>query len=285
MGIYSDVLLTVDFDRTLTGPDSTVPPRNLEAIRYFMENGGAFTVNTGRGIPMSARNIFGKVPVNAPLLLYNGSADYDTETGELTRIAPIPLDPAEVLTDIQEHFPLLHVEVQSTVGHHLLRENPGWESYCDNNRCDWSYITPDTVPQPFIKFAVYGEFRQNTVASMYETTPWEAKLFDELTEYIQTRYGHAVDTFRACARILDIHAKGTGKLNAARGLQKKLGKKYLVCVGDADNDLGMLRGADAAYCPSDADIAHLFENVCPCGEGAVADVILEKIPSFLKKQK
>ena len=57
--MFSDILLTVDFDRTLTGPDSTIPARNLEAIRYFTENGGTFTVNTGRSIPMSMRNILG----------------------------------------------------------------------------------------------------------------------------------------------------------------------------------------------------------------------------------
>lgn len=283
MGIYSDVLLTVDFDHTLTGTDGRVPEKNLEAIHYFIENGGTFTVNTGRSIPMSANNIIGKVPVNAPLLLYTGSADYDTEAGELTRFVPIPLDPGEVLMDLQTRFPTLNVEVQSAIGHHLLMKNPGWEGYCENNQCQWSYITPDTVPQPFIKFAINGEFRCNTVASMYETTPEEAALFDEVIEYIHSHYGDVVDTFRSAARILDVHAKGTGKGNAARALQKKLGKKYLVCVGDAQNDLTMLRCADAAYCPSDAEIAHLFENVCPCSEGAVAEVILEKIPAFLKK--
>ena len=71
MGIFSDVLLTVDYDRTLTAPDSSIPERNLEAIRYFMENGGAFTVNTGRSVPMT-RAFRDIVPVNAPLLLYNG---------------------------------------------------------------------------------------------------------------------------------------------------------------------------------------------------------------------
>ena len=35
MGIYSDVLLTVDYDRTLTATDATIPERNLEAIRYL----------------------------------------------------------------------------------------------------------------------------------------------------------------------------------------------------------------------------------------------------------
>lgn len=283
MGIFSDVLLTVDFDRTLTAPDSTIPERNLEAIRYFIENGGAFTINTGRSIPMSEQNIIGKVPVSAPLLLYNGSADFDPEIGELTRFAEIALDPAVVLTDIQEKFPQLRVEVQSTVGHHLLVKDAGWEDYCDNNHCHWSYITPETVPQPFVKFAVYGEFRENTVASMYEATEEELALFDRLQAYIGAHYGESVDMFRACARILDMHAKNCGKLNAARALQKKLGRKYLVCVGDADNDLSMLEGADYAYCPADGVVADRFENVCPCAEGAVAEVIYEKIPGILKK--
>ena len=81
MGIFSDILLTVDYDRTLTAPDSTIPERNLEAIRYFIENGGAFTVNTGRSVPMT-RVFRDRVPVNAPLLLYNGSAAYDLEKQE-----------------------------------------------------------------------------------------------------------------------------------------------------------------------------------------------------------
>ena len=38
--MFSEVLLTVDYDRTLTGPDSVVPERNWEAIRYFVKNGG-----------------------------------------------------------------------------------------------------------------------------------------------------------------------------------------------------------------------------------------------------
>ena len=48
--MFSDILLTVDFDRTLTGPDSKIPQRNLDAIAFFMENGGKFTVNTGRSV-------------------------------------------------------------------------------------------------------------------------------------------------------------------------------------------------------------------------------------------
>ena len=278
--MFSDILLTVDFDRTLTAPDSTIPQRNLDAIVYFMENGGTFTLNTGRSLPMSAYNILGKVPVNAPLLLYNGSADYDTVTGQFTRTAILPTG-RELMADLMEKFPELHVEEQAIDAHYLMAPDRGWEDYCDNNHCAWAYGQPDT---PFIKAALYGEFRENTVASMYDATPEELELFRQAIAYVEETYGDQVVVFRACARIADIHARGCSKINSARLLQKQLGKKILICVGDGENDLSMLEGADYAYCPADGIVADRFENVCECALGAVADVIYKKIPEILQIQ-
>ena len=281
MGIFSDILLTVDFDRTFTATDTTIPRRNLEAVGYFMENGGAFTINTGRSLPMAQlfRDI---VPTNAPLLLYNGSSAYDVHSGELQLCKPIPLDIREVVTHLQEKFPTLTVEIQGIDAHYIFRKDALWEDFCQNNNCAWGYKDPEAIPGPFIKFSLYGQFHANTVASMYQGEAEEIALCDEAERYVQERYGHAVDAFRACARIIDFHAKGASKLQAARDLQKKLGRKILICVGDAPNDVPMLKGADYAFCPSDGVVADQFPNVCPCGEGAVADVIYEKIPGILQ---
>ena len=284
MALFSDVLLTVDFDRTLTAPDSTIPERKIRAIEYFMENGGIFTMNTGRSIPMSEKNIFGKVPTNAPLLLYNGSGAYDEKARRFTDYSPIDLNPGEVLRHLQEKFPDLGVEVQGRDAHYLMHKDAGWEDYCDHNDCRWAYCDPDAIPGPFLKFAFYGQFRENTVASMYGGSPEELARMEEVIAYVEKMYGDKVDVFRPCARIVDVHAKGVSKIRAARDLQERLGRKILVCVGDAENDLTMLRGADYAFCPSDGSVAHLFDNVCPCGEGAVAEVILERIPALLKNK-
>ena len=94
--MFSDVLLTVDFDRTMTGPDPKIPQRNLEAVDFFMKNGGAFTINTGRSVPMT--NWFrDQVPCNAPLLLYNGSAAWDAATGQWPQAYELDLDPEDVM--------------------------------------------------------------------------------------------------------------------------------------------------------------------------------------------
>ena len=280
MALFSDILLSVDFDRTLTATDSSIPQRNIEAIEYFIANGGAFTVNTGRSKPMT--NWFrDKIQVNAPLLLYNGSAAYDMNTGEWSQCKELDVDPETIITDLQSRFPDLTVELQGTYAHHIFYKNPGWEDYCSNNLCPWEYAEPSHMPCAFLKLALYGEFRENTVASMYEATEEELIRFDEAVRYVEEVYGDKIDVFRACPRIADLHAKGCSKLASARELQQRLGKKILVCVGDGDNDLPMMEGADYAYCPGDAIIRDRFENVCNCGEGAVADVIYKKIPEIL----
>ena len=281
MGKFDHILLTVDFDRTLTAPDSTVPERNLEAIRYFIENGGAFTLNTGRSVPM-ASYLLDRIPVNVPFLLYNGSAAYDRETRALGYCRIIDLDPEALVADLLERFPDLTLEVQGIDAHYIFRKNPGWEAFNTHNCCPWAYGDEKHVPRPFLKFALYGEFREKTVASMYESSPEERARIDEAVAYVEKTYGHKVDVFRPCARIVDFHAKGVSKIKSARDLQESLGRSILVCVGDAENDIPMLDGADYAYCPADGLVANRYENVCECAEGAVADVIYKKIPEITK---
>ena len=95
------------------------------------------------------------------------------------------------------------------------------------------------------------------------------------------RYGDKVIAFRAAPRIIDVHAAGVSKARSARELQQRMGRKILVCAGDAENDIMMLENADFAFVPADAILKDRFPNVCNCGDGAVADVIYEKIPEIL----
>lgn len=281
MGKFSDILLTVDFDRTLTAPDSTIPQRNLEAIEYFMAEGGAFTVNTGRSVPMYS-GFLDVVPVNAPLLVYNGSAAYDVGRGEFAFCTTIDLDWRQTIRRCMELFPDLVVELQSTKAHYIFKEDELWKQFCIANSCPWGYAGFEEELGPFLKFSVYGNFHGTTVAQLYEGTPEELARIDQVQETLEQEFGHSTQVFRAADRIVDVHAKGVGKGIAARRLQKELGKKILVCAGDGKNDLGMLREADFAYVPEDAIIAGQFESVCKCADGSVADVILKKITQIVR---
>ena len=280
MGIFSDILLTVDFDRTLTAPDGTIPQRNMEAIRYFMQGGGAFTVNTGRSLPMSHcfKDI---VPVNAPLLLYNGSAAYDLERQEFLFLHTIDLDMTRTIAEVEAMFPDLTVEVQGQEAHYCFHENHPWAALSDAQQCPHRFVKPGEDLGPFLKFTLFGTIKDSTVASLFEGTPQEQARMDQAQQLLQQRFGDRAVIFRSGMRVIDVHAKGVSKLRSARQLQRQLGRKILVCVGDGENDLAMLQGADYAFSPADGVVANLFPNVCNCADGAVADVIYEKTPEIL----
>lgn len=280
--MFSDVLLTVDYDRTLTAPDSTIPERNLEAIRYFIQNGGAFTVNTGRSLPMT--KVFReKVPVNAPLLLYNGALTYDTRTGEVEAVN-IPLDQADTIRRCMALLPEMTVEIQGMDAHYIFEEDPIWDAFSGDNHCAWGHAKSEDDLGPFVKFAVYDRLKSSRLADLYQASAEDLNRMDAAEALLRQEFGASCDIFRAAPKILDVQAKGVSKANAARALQQKLGRKILVCVGDGENDLPMLSAADYAFCPNDAIVAKQFPNVCPCSQGAVADVIYEKIPEIIKNR-
>ena len=280
MGLFSDVLLTVDYDRTLTAPDSTIPERNLEAIRFFMENGGAFTVNTGRSIPMTKvfRDI---VPTNAPLLLYTGALAYDPHTGAISAVHEIGLDLWQTVKQLQELFPDLTVEVQGLDAHYNFTPNPLFDAFSIRQNCAYALAAPGQDLGPFLKFTLYGEFRDDSMNHMYHGSADEIARMDEAEEVLRRFFGDKVAVFRAAPRIIDVQAAGVSKAQAARALQQTLGRKILVCAGDGENDVSMLQAADFAFVPADAGVKDRFPNVCNCAEGSVADVIYEKIPGIL----
>ncbi len=281
--MFSDILITSDFDHTLTARDSSVPKRNIEAIEYFMAHGGAFTVNTGRSLPMS-RIVLDQVPVNAPVIMYNGGLIFDTEASKALYCAELDLDMGATMRQLEAMFPELVTENEGLEAHYLFKENPLWKDFCANTRCQARQAGFDDDLGPFLKFCVYGPLKDNTVSGLYQGSAEERACFDRVEAAIRQRWGHCAEVFRAAPRIVDVQAKGVSKLKAARRLQGMLGRKILVCIGDAANDLPMLEGADYSFCPMDGSVADRFPNVCPCGEGAVADVIFEKLPQILGKR-
>ena len=276
--MFSDVLLTVDFDRTMTGPDSKIPQRNLDAVAFFMANGGAFTINTGRSVSSFKKHL-GKVPVNAPILMYNGSARW--EEGKLTHMKLLDLDLWETVKTLREEFPGMNLEIQGADYHYLI--DPSADYVAFYNALKWGYKIPQPGDDlgPFMKFALAGSPKSKSVATLFDISEKEDAAFDAAQAKILEMWDGKVEVYRAAPRIIDVHAKGVSKIAAARQLQQELGKKILVCAGDAENDIPMLEGADFAFCPADGMVAKRFPNVCNCTEGAIADIIYKKIPEIL----
>ena len=99
MGRFDGILLCSDYDGTLAGPDGKVSPENAQAIRYFTENGGLFTLATGRS-PDFVRQMCAVLPLNAPVMCLNGGAIVDPESFRVLEICPLPQSATAILPQL-----------------------------------------------------------------------------------------------------------------------------------------------------------------------------------------
>lgn len=274
MGDFSDILLVSDFDRTLTAPDSTIPTANLEAIRRFMERGGRFTVGTGRSVPMY-RPYLTKIPTNAPLILYNGAAVYDYDSETLSESVWMPTG-RELLEYLRESFPELRLEVHGVDAHYLIGEDPAREAFYRDMGVAYRSVSVAEAPARYHKLALFGAFNGNGVSQFFAGSPEEDARFRACQARIMEDWP-MLRADRAAMKIIDLQDRNAGKGCAARALARRLGRRTLVCVGDAMNDASMLQEADLAFAPADCAPAVKALGCCtpvrPCGEGSVAGVV------------
>ena len=120
------------------------------------------------------------VPVNAPLLLYNGSAAYDLAERKLTFCHAIDLDLWEVVHRCEELFPDLTVEVQGIDAHYRFSDNPMWDAFSVHQNCAHAFAQPGDDLGNFLKFTLYGQFRSPVLADMFTGSEEECRRIDEV---------------------------------------------------------------------------------------------------------
>jgi len=278
MGKFSDVFFASDFDHTLTGQDNVLRERNVEAIRYFISEGGRFTVASGRSIPLFRKRA-ALVPVNAPCILYNGGACYDYADGTLLYSHPLPDFAMDIVREARRLDPSLCIEVQGVENHYVFGRNPIRDAFLKSEGFTPVLVT-DTVPKPWIKLAICAGL--STAAPVPVFTAEDAVRFAEVERRLDEYCAGRCYVTRSMPYILEIGNPSCSKGGAARALADRFARKILVCAGDAPNDVSMLDAADFAFVPSDCDPVlrdKPYIRTVSCDDGAVADAIeaLEKL--------
>ena len=269
---FSTLLLVSDFDRTLTDHRGHIPQANLEAISYFMEQGGAFTIGTGRSLPMSLHR-FRDIPMNAPLLAFNGAAAFDLQTQQLLFCHPMPDDCMELMQYYEQALPHLRLEVHCLDKHYVFHGDDSRDDYLRRQHADFVHATWDMIPDPKVKFSIYS-MRED----LFSITPdsEDGQFFLALEAEINERGGGRYTAINSLPGMVEVQAANTSKGIAARQLANALGRSTLVCVGDATNDRSMLDEADLPFLAADGDdrMKNLgYRMAAPCDNGTVADVV------------
>ena len=91
MGKFDGVLLASDYDGTLYDSHGIITEEVRAAIRYFTDNGGRFTVCTGRS--KQGFHAYSPDYINAPVLLANGAMAYDYAAERTVFILPLREEP------------------------------------------------------------------------------------------------------------------------------------------------------------------------------------------------
>lgn len=262
MGIFDNVLLLSDFDGTLTGSSGCLVQRNLDAVRYFIAEGGRFSVSTGR--TKIGFHKYSPEYINAPVILGNGAMAFDYEKGEAVFVNAITEKNIPVLNRIIADNPWICMELYSVDDTaYVININPASKRHFENLGIDsYRAITELTSEMfPMVKIMLSAGERSEEIQNYLRSIP-----LGEMK-------------FIPCAgSFVEILAQSAGKGNALYQAADYLliDRKNAFAVGDGSNDVDMIETASVGFVPSSGDrialnIADVI--VCSSDEGAVADVV------------
>ena len=249
MGKFTGLLLASDYDNTLTyteealrlcQPMPPVPDANQEAIRYFMSEGGIFSVATGRAKPAFER-VAADVPMNGPTVLFNGAAIYDFPAGRYLRTAFLPECIRDHVRQLSQLMPGLTYEIYHDDNSiHVVNPNEITARHLHLTHTPSQQIASlDQAPSPISKL-------------LFEEEPQRLR---QLEEAIRAQdWSREYEVVASAVNLLEITARGANKGGMVRRLAELLGvrQENVCCVGDHANDISMLNWAGMAFAPANA---------------------------------
>ena len=246
---FDGILLISDFDGTLAC-HGTISEENCRAIRYFQENGGLFTLASGRQLGWISKWKHLVMP-NTWVSLVNGALICDPEEREIAFRQYSGRELLELAPRIFEACPQIEFVNHSLEGE-LYRQDPG------------TLLTEDVLNRPVYK----------SVYHVYDAYS------DEYTARIRALAEPDFIVIRSWINGIEVQRKGTGKGDSVRRLKALLGDraKLVVSAGNYENDVDLLRAADIGYAVGDAIpsvIAAADRVTVNCKDHAIAAIIEE----------
>ena len=249
MGKFTGLLLASDYDNTLTYTEEALrlcrpmPPvskANQAAIRYFMAEGGIFSVATGRAKP-AFEAVADGVPMNGPTVLFNGAAIYDFSTGKYLCEAFLPETARAHIAQTIRELPFAAVELYHDNNDiHALQPNDVTRRHLHVTHSPTVIVdSMEQVPSPISK-------------ALFSTEPaHQAALLDYLRG--QGWYGD-YEIVASSESLVELTARGANKGGMVRRLAALLHtpQANVACVGDHANDIAMLTWAGMAFAPANA---------------------------------
>lgn len=260
--MFSGYLLLSDMDNTLLNDEHKVSEKDKEAIKYFIDNGGYFSVATGRAV-FSVKAYQDKFMVNAPVILHNGAVIYDLKEDKLLYKSDIEQERKEAIRKMRNLHPDIGIEI-----------------YCNEIAYIYSEcsITNRLKERGYpVIYGVSDEVWNDSWAKVLMIASKE-DLDRYEKEYKELDKGYSV---RSGDMFFDIVSNNASKANGMETVSKILGinKDKIVAIGDNMNDITMLLGASISYAVSNAkeDAKKAADFITPSNNDSPISWVIEDL--------
>ena len=261
MGIFDGVLICSDWDGTLC-MDRTIPDNNVAAIRYFQENGGAFTVCSGRYYPY-IEAFSDKIQPNTYIISLNGAYVIHPKTRHCLYEGTIS-DRVFAFAD----------EFAAKDG--LFYGMTVYLAGCEGGIS----LTPTEYLEGRTELLNKGVYKIIFVTD----TPDKAVY---IRDTVNENGGDELVSVRSWHTGVEILGRINTKGRAVRRVAEAIGARLVVTVGDYENDISMIEAADIGYAVGNATEslkAVANRSTVDVSAGAIAAVIYE-LERELRAQK
>lgn len=234
MGIFDGYLLVSDMDGTLLNSKGKLSEENKKAIEYFVDNGGQFTLATGRMLPSIKRHIH-KMKVTLPVIMYNGTKVYDFNRDEVIWEKFLEEERKEIVKVVNKINTNVGIEIYSDEIVYIYKECERTKRF-NNLGYDVIYNIDDNIwSKKWTKALIVGEKEELDFVETY------------LRETYKDNY-----IVRSSNVYLEIIPKEVSKGQALKELiiHSELENFKVITVGDNMNDVELLEEAHYGFCIS-----------------------------------
>lgn len=221
--VFDGYMLVTDMDGTILNSDRLVSDKDKEAIRYFKDNAGVFTVATGRNL-FAVESYLNQLQINAPAIIDNGAKIYDFDTNETLYEKFLEPWRKEAIKRFHEDYPDIGIEIYVDDRAYIYQKS-AWSDRFKKKGYPYEFGVPDDVwEKPWIKVLIIdNKDKIDFCMPIYKT-------YDS---------GY---TARSGTHLFDIVPSEASKGKATLKLAEMLGIKNdkIITVGDNMNDLPMI---------------------------------------------
>ena len=253
MAKYSGILICSDLDGTLVNSKNAITQEVAHAISYFQQNGGLFTIASGRS-PFYLSSFLEHIELNCPVIAHNGATLYDFKKSCFIKKSFMPSNSLDLFDFIWENWKGINfITLHSLDNSYNFAVEQKSELLGLYHKKQWC------------KFVLYMEDANST-----------KNLQKLLTE---SAFSEKYNFVRSWATGLEILSPIGTKGDAVKALRCHLPSvRKVVCIGDYENDITMIKCADIGYAVANAcqEVLDIADRVTVSNDnGAVAKVIYE----------